>query len=153
MPHARYVTQRVNHFDGSDASTWQQAYYANETFWEAHAPRDGEQDARPVFLCVGGEGPPIDGSVVVQSEHCNDAVELAPEVGALLLALEHRFYGCHNASACPTAGGLPSSAQGLAGLQSSSQALWDIAAYVEAMREEYGLTERNKVITLYVSDR
>jgi len=44
-------------------------------------------------VCVGGEGPPLDKSVLTSSVHCNDMVELGREVGALLLALEHRFYG------------------------------------------------------------
>ena len=66
----------------------------NDTFWVPGS------DA-PVFLCVGGEGPPLDGSVLVSSPHCNDAVEWLPETKALMLAVEHRYYGCHNASACP----------------------------------------------------
>ena len=37
--------------------------------------------------------PPLDGTVLTASVHCNDAVELAPKVGALLVALEHRYYG------------------------------------------------------------
>ncbi len=82
-----------------------------------------------MFLCVGGEGHPIDGSAVVRSVHCNDAVELLPETGALMLALEHRFYGCHNVSACPVEGGV-SSAADLKGLQSSHQELFDRQAFV-----------------------
>ena len=38
-----FVTQRQDHFDGSNANTWEQAYYVNDTFWKG----DG-----PVFLCV-----------------------------------------------------------------------------------------------------
>ena len=44
-------------------------------------------------MCVGGEGPALDASVLVASPHCNDMVELAPRAGALMLALEHRYYG------------------------------------------------------------
>jgi hypothetical protein len=33
------------------------------------------------------------GSVLVASVHCNDMVELGARLGALLIALEHRFYG------------------------------------------------------------
>ena len=60
-----------------------QAYYVNDTFWKPGS------DA-PVFLCVGGEGPPLDGSVVVSSVHCNGAVEMLEETGALMFAVEHR---------------------------------------------------------------
>lgn len=41
-----------------------------------------------IISCVGGEGPPLDGSAVVNSVHCNDAVDLLPQSGALLVALE-----------------------------------------------------------------
>ena len=34
LPAARYVTQRVDHFDGSNEATWQQAYFVNDTFWQ-----------------------------------------------------------------------------------------------------------------------
>ena len=93
-PPPRYVEQPRDHFDASDTKTWQQAYYVNDTFF---VPGSNA----PVFLCVGGEGPPLDGSVVVASVHCNVAVEWLPATGALMLAVEHRYYGCHNASACP----------------------------------------------------
>ena len=87
-PSARYLQQRQDHFDGSNTNTWQQAYYVNDSHWQpaSHAP---------VFLCIGGEGPPLDGSVVTHSLHCNDAVEWLQETGALLFALEHRCCSCH----------------------------------------------------------
>ena len=40
-----FVTQRQDHFDGSNPNTWKQAYYVNDTFWKGEGP---------VFLCVGG---------------------------------------------------------------------------------------------------
>jgi serine protease 16 len=67
-PSARYVTTKQDHFDSTNDNTWQQAYYVNDTFWVPGS------DA-PIFLCVGGEGPAIDGSAVVSSVHCNVAVE------------------------------------------------------------------------------
>lgn len=85
FPAPRYFTQDVDHFDGSNGDTWQQAYYVNDTFWQPGS------DA-PVFVCVGGEGPPLDGSVVVASVHCNVAVEWLQETKALMVALEHRGY-------------------------------------------------------------
>ena len=126
-PPAQYFTeQKQDHFDPASSRTWSQAFFVNDTFW-----RPGS-DA-PIFLCVGGEGPALDGSVVVSSPHCNNAVEWLPETKApfpalhtlllphphpphppsppppppalpsqaLLFAVEHRYYGCHNASACP----------------------------------------------------
>lgn len=32
-----------------------------------------------MFLCVGGEGPPLETNVLSESVHCNDMMELAPK--------------------------------------------------------------------------
>lgn len=89
-PKAEYVTQPQTHFDESNGETWEQAFYVNDTFWTPGS------DA-PVFLCCGGEGPPIDGSAVQHSVHCNVAVEFLQETKALMFAVEHRYYGTlHN---------------------------------------------------------
>ena len=73
-----YFTQRLDHFDGSVNGTFQQRYFLNATYFT----EDG-----PVFLCVGGEGPALDASVLYHSVHCSDATELAARAGALLVAL------------------------------------------------------------------
>lgn len=80
-----YVEQSLNWFDALDLRTYAQRYFVDEkTYWSRGA------DA-PVFLCVGGEGPPLDKTVLVASSHCNDMIEyLAPKHGALLLSIEHR---------------------------------------------------------------
>lgn len=31
-----------------------------------------------MFVCVGGEGPPLSSDVLTESVHCNDMIELAP---------------------------------------------------------------------------
>ncbi|EDQ86489.1 uncharacterized protein MONBRDRAFT_28146 [Monosiga brevicollis MX1] len=136
LPAPRFVTQRLDHFDGSDTTTWQQAYYVNSTYFQAGS------DA-PVYLCVGGEGPPLDGSVVVASVHCNVAVELLPKTGAIMFALEHRYYGCHNMSACPVENPL---AKGALRYLSSRQALGDLAAFISYIRQQYNLPN-NKIVT------
>ena len=60
-PPAQYFTeQKQDHFDPASSRTWSQAFFVNDTFW-----RPGS-DA-PIFLCVGGEGPALDGSVVVDA--------------------------------------------------------------------------------------
>ena len=113
-----------------------QAYYVNDTFWKPGS------DA-PVFVCVGGEGPPIDGSAVVSSVHCNVAVEWLQETGALMFAVEHRYYGCHNASACPYAKGDAEPMKWL----SSKQALADLAGFHAAAVTDYKLTAANKWVS------
>uniref|UniRef100_A0A7S2PMK7 Thymus-specific serine protease n=1 Tax=Zooxanthella nutricula TaxID=1333877 RepID=A0A7S2PMK7_9DINO len=115
---------------------WQQAFYVNDTFFT-------KGSSAPVFLCVGGEGPPLDGSAVVRSVHCNVAVEWLQETGALMFALEHRYYGCHNAKACPVAN---LSEPGALRYHSSRQALGDIASFIQFANEAYGL-HGNKWVT------
>ena len=86
---ARTVETRLDHFDRENTNTFEQRYFLNDTFWKGNADS-------PVFLCVGGEGPPLDWKVLVSSVHCNDMTELASQVGALMVALEHRYYGFSN---------------------------------------------------------
>mmetsp|Transcript_66044 Transcript_66044/g.137950 ORF Transcript_66044/g.137950 Transcript_66044/m.137950 type:complete len:535 (+) Transcript_66044:76-1680(+) len=136
-PAPRFVPQKQDHFDGSNNNTWMQAYYVNDTFFQAHS-------SSPIFLCVGGEGPPLDGSAVVDSVHCNVAVEWLQETGALMFALEHRYYGCHNDKACPVAN---LSEPGALKFHSSRQALADLASFVAFANEKYGLTSENKWVT------
>jgi serine protease 16 len=135
-PPPRFFTQDQDHFDGSNSNTWQQAYYVNDTFFVPGS------DA-PVFLCVGGEGPALDGTAVVSSVHCNDAVEFLQETGALMFALEHRYYGCHNMSACPVSSFLPSNSLRFL---SSRQALADIVGFVKYATAAYNLPA-NKWVT------
>lgn len=117
---------------------WQQAYFVNDKFWKPGS------DA-PIFLCVGGEGPPLDGSAVVSSVHCNVAVEWLAEKKALMFALEHRYYGCHNMSACPVS----DFSAGTSALKflSSRQAVEDVAHFVQTMNDLYGLKHSNKWIS------
>jgi len=120
-----YVTQRLDHFDGANPATFQQRFFVNSSFWDGSGP---------VFLCVGGEGPALDESVLYASAHCNDMTELGVKIGALMFALEHRYYG----NSIPAA-----SRQYL----SSQQAVADIAAFVEHANEVYSLDNKNKWTT------
>lgn len=54
LRHSLYFTQTVDHFNRADGRTFQQRYFVNTTFW------NGANTNAPVFLCVGGEGPPLD---------------------------------------------------------------------------------------------
>lgn len=134
FPPPRFFTQQLDHFAADQPRTWQQAYFVNDTFWKVGGP---------VFLCVGGEGPPLTGAAVSSSVHCNVAVEHLQEFGALMLALEHRFYGCHNSSACPYTA---DDAKPLRWL-SSRQALADIAALHAHITSELKLPPTTKWVT------
>ncbi|KAK3284619.1 hypothetical protein CYMTET_7739 [Cymbomonas tetramitiformis] len=137
-PPPRYFVQKQDHFDGSNAQTWLQAYYVNDTFWKPGS------DA-PVFLCVGGEGPALTGAAVESSVHCNVAVEFLKDTQALMFAVEHRYYGCHNMSACPVSS-FAEPARDLRFL-SSRQALADLAEFHAHATDHYGLTGNNKWVT------
>ena len=124
--------QQVDHFapDGSRVS-WQQRWFVNDTAWLA-SNRVG-----PVFLCVGGEGPALQANVVsLSGAHCADAVSLAQSTGALMLALEHRFYG----ESIPT----PDFSTASLRLLSAHQALADIARFHSYISSRYQLdAQRN----------
>lgn len=75
----QWFTQKLNHFDASDSRTWQQKYYVNGSSLGMNGP---------VFLMIGGEGPLRATWVAVGA-----MVQYAQKYGALVLALEHRFYG------------------------------------------------------------
>ena len=114
-----FDAQIVDHFAPSDefASTWSQRYFVNDTF--------RTDPKAPVFLCVGGEGPPLDASVVVTGgPHCAWMINIAARTGGLVLALEHRFYGKS----------MPKPDWSLESLQvhSSRQALQDLGNFVHA---------------------
>ncbi len=137
LPSAQYFTQKQDHFDGTNTNTWQQAYYVNDTYFTPGGP---------VLLCMGGEGPPLDGSVVVASVHCSVANNMAKPLGALMLALQHRYYGCQsNITACPV-----ESFNSAADLKflSSRQALGDMAEFHAFISAKYNLSvDINKWIT------
>ena len=127
----RYFTQRLDHFDASlKNASFQQRYFVNATWFKGTGP---------VFLCVGGEGPALDASVVSRSVHCSDATELAPDVGALIVALEHRYYG----KSVP-----PSSERGAARLRhlTSHQAVADVALFHRHISDEFKLPPATKWI-------
>ena len=127
----RYFEQVQDHFDATNLKTWQQRYFINQTFFDG----DG-----PVFLCIGGEGPPLSALVVVTGEyHCGWMVILAQRHRALIVAIEHRFYG-------PSQPAPDLSTQYLSKYLSSQQALADIVAFRSYVSSLYGMTH-NKWVT------
>lgn len=46
------IEQPVNHFNPQGSPVFNQRYFVDETYWE-RSPNS------PVFMCVGGEGPPL----------------------------------------------------------------------------------------------
>uniref|UniRef100_H2LX31 Serine protease 16 n=1 Tax=Oryzias latipes TaxID=8090 RepID=H2LX31_ORYLA len=103
-----------------------QKFFVNEAHWQRP---DG-----PVFLFIGGEGP-IFSFDVLAGHH----VEMAQQHGALLLAVEHRFYGDSiNPDGLKT--------ESLADL-SSQQALADLATFHGYICRSFNLSSRNPWIS------
>eukprot|EP00873_Tetraselmis_striata_P009752 jgi/Tetstr1/430016/TSEL_019877.t1 len=107
-----FFTEAVlDHFGGAVGArgrTWRQRFHVDSTHWAGAGA--------PVFLYIGGEGtasPPSDRLFMA---------ELAREHGALMLVLEHRYYG----ESFPVADMRPNKLRFL----SSSQALADLAWFI-----------------------
>ena len=95
-----YMTQKLDHFDPSSTATYQQRYFYTDRY--VHTDDDDTVQKTFLFLCVGGEGPGFDQSVLVYSVHCSgDMIALADRlyhsyhvpISIHLFALEHRYYG------------------------------------------------------------
>jgi len=127
---ARLFDQPIDHSDLSKG-TFSQRYWVDTQYFTGKGP---------VFICVGGEGPAMTDNVLVSSVHCNDMVELAPKLGALTLALEHRFYG----DSQPFNGSFA-----IEHLQflSSRIALEDLANFHDWIIDEFSLTDANRWVS------
>jgi len=124
---AEWFTQRLDHFDWQEQRVWKQRYFTNTNFWNPN--KKG-----PIFLQVGGEGAISDGYVI----YTEMAVNYGKRYGALLLVLEHRFYG----ESKP----LPDLSTPNLRFLSSQQALADLSTFIEAMKVKYNAQD-SPVIT------
>ncbi|EFB21596.1 hypothetical protein PANDA_016894, partial [Ailuropoda melanoleuca] len=80
LPKQGWLEQPLDPFNTSDQRSFLQRYWVNDQHW---ASQRG-----PVFLHLGGEGSLRSGSVMR-----GHPAALAPAWGALVIGLEHRFYG------------------------------------------------------------
>ncbi|XP_042540313.1 thymus-specific serine protease [Dipodomys spectabilis] len=80
MPKVGWLQQPLDPFNASDTRSFLQRYWVNDQHRTGYGG--------PVFLHLGGEGSLGPGSVM--SGH---PAALAPALGALVISLEHRFYG------------------------------------------------------------
>ena len=77
-----YTEALLDHFAPvSEARYWNQRYFVNDEFWAG--------DGFPVLLYIGGEGP-LSPAVLTKQNYIH---HLARRHRALLIAVEHRFYG------------------------------------------------------------
>ncbi|XP_018571430.1 putative serine protease K12H4.7 [Anoplophora glabripennis] len=120
------VTQKLDHFDSEDTTTFTQFYYENTEFFN-------KTKKNVVFLQMGGENAINENYVLYGSW-----TKSAKKYGALLIQLEHRFYGNSQ----------PFSDLSTEHLRylTSDQALADAANFIKLINKEYELADDVKWI-------
>ncbi|KAJ0616548.1 putative lysosomal Pro-Xaa carboxypeptidase [Helianthus annuus] len=80
----KYFTQILDHFNYNPQSyqTFQQRYLVNDTFW------GGPKINAPIFVYTGNEG-----NIEWFAQNTGFMYDIAPEFKALLVFIEHRYYG------------------------------------------------------------
>jgi len=127
-----YDNAVVDHFDGnfvSPGASWSQRFYVDTKFWGG--------EGYPVFLMIGGEGP--------QSAPSSRLLmwSLAEEHSALMISLEHRYYG----ESQP----VPDMSNENMQYLTSEQALEDIAhfvAFINSLQPDVSVSVTTPEITL-----
>jgi len=145
-----YMTQRLDHFDKTNEATFQQRYFVSYR-------HQSDSNNLPIvsLLCVGGEGPGFDKSVLIDSVHCSgDMLELAKRIAqtkthdVVLYALEHRYYGKSYPAFQDAKTGNQTSPLTVENLRfhSSRQALEDLAHFLHTMNRDTGTDDEEKNI-------
>ncbi|EGG23794.1 hypothetical protein DFA_05930 [Cavenderia fasciculata] len=75
----QWFTQRLDHFNTINQQTFQQRYVINDQYWNGKGP---------VFIMINGEGP-MSLATVTGLQFVN----WAQQSNALIISLEHRYYG------------------------------------------------------------
>jgi hypothetical protein len=83
-----FFNQRLDHFSNDTVTTFKQRFfyssrYASSSSGDTRAIRKNKKFAAAplAFLCVGGEGPDMDNSVLIDSVHCTgDMIGLAEKL-------------------------------------------------------------------------
>eukprot|EP01104_Vermistella_antarctica_P010703 TRINITY_DN2873_c0_g1_i2.p1 TRINITY_DN2873_c0_g1~~TRINITY_DN2873_c0_g1_i2.p1 ORF type:complete len:559 (-),score=145.48 TRINITY_DN2873_c0_g1_i2:138-1646(-) len=116
----QWFNQTLDHFNDVNVTTWQQRYWINDEYWNPNLPG-------PIYIQLGEEA-------AAGSYYVTDfaMTEYGMTRGALLVGIEHRFYG----DSQPTGDLSTKSLQYL----SVDQALEDFGTIALAIREQYGPT-------------
>ncbi|KAF4396923.1 hypothetical protein F8388_004891 [Cannabis sativa] len=125
-----YFTQTLDHFNFLPQSyqTFQQRYLINDTFW------GGAKTKAPIFVYTGNEG-----EIEWFAQNTGFMFETAPHFKALLVFLEHRFYG----KSIPFGGDkeVAYSNTSTLGYLSSTQALADYATLIIDLKNNISASE------------
>ncbi|KAG9459168.1 hypothetical protein H6P81_003676 [Aristolochia fimbriata] len=129
----RYFTQTLDHFNFLPQSyqTFQQRYLVNSTYW------GGAEKRAPIFVYTGNEG-----DIEWFAQNTGFMFDNAPRFQALLVFIEHRFYG----ESIPFGGKeVAYSNASTLGYLSSTQALADYATLVIDLKKNLS-AERSPVV-------
>ena len=116
--HAHTWDAPIDHFNADDTSTFKQRYFFNAEYFQPSANNSNNL----VFLMIGGEG-------TLQGPPGGFVAELGKEHSALLVALEHRFYG----ESFPNH---DMSTEALSQYLTVDQALADLAAFTDYLQSK-----------------
>ena len=152
---ARYIDNDIEaEVDAEANSKYTNNNLRHKKHINTNFPDISESDEVPstfVFICVGGEGPSLDKTVLTNSEHCSgDMLALASilyterKANVHVFALEHRYYGASYPEF--TDGSSPVTNENLVYL-SSRQALADLAHFIKYAKEEYDIVGDAPVVT------
>ncbi|XP_055921970.1 putative serine protease K12H4.7 [Eupeodes corollae] len=120
----RWIEQKLDQFNESDARTWKMRYMANEQYFE---------EGGPVFIFVGGEWAISRGYLTGGHMH-----DMAKEHKGYLFYTEHRYYG----QSRPTSDLQTENLQYL----NVKQALADLAHFIRTVKSTTPGMENSKVI-------
>ncbi|KAB1222473.1 Lysosomal Pro-X carboxypeptidase [Morella rubra] len=131
----KYFTQILDHFNFNPQSyqTFQQRYLVNDTYW------GGADKKAPIFVYMGNEG-----DIEWFAQNTGFMFETAPRFKALLVFIEHRFYG----KSMPF-GGVKDVAYrngSTLGYLSSTQALADYATLITNLKQNLTATESPVIV-------
>uniref|UniRef100_A0ACD5Z7B6 Uncharacterized protein n=1 Tax=Avena sativa TaxID=4498 RepID=A0ACD5Z7B6_AVESA len=132
-----YFPQELDHFSFTPASStvFNQRYLINDSFWTRSHVGDG-QVSGPIFVYTGNESP-VDFFI----PSTGFMFDIAPKFGALLVFIEHRFYG----ESLPFGNHSYDSTEKL-GYLTSTQALADYAILISSLKQNLSAVDSPVVV-------
>ncbi|XP_031128117.1 lysosomal Pro-X carboxypeptidase-like isoform X1 [Ipomoea triloba] len=130
----KYFTQILDHFTFTPQSyhTFQQRYLINDRYW------GGAKNMAPIFVYMGNEG-----DIEWFAQNTGFMFDIAPHFNALLVFIEHRFYG----KSVPFGGDKEAKSSSKAlGYLSSTQALADYATLIIDLKKNLTATKSPVVV-------
>ena len=129
---AHYFQQELDHFTFTPNASrlFSQKYLLNDTFWRR------KPNAGPLFVYTGNEG-----DIEWFTTNTGFMFDIAPDFGALLVFIEHRFYG----ESKPFGNDSYKSADTL-GYLTSTQALADFAVLITSLKQNLSAVDAPVVV-------